>query len=252
MATTVETPRATSTIPELDLYRIGGISGIAAGSLAVIANALHPRMAPSDLGNTEKLLEMVSGYSLWRIDHLAIVFVVALALIAAVGLTRSITDLPAASWARVALASTVVTSAVAAVSFSMDGFVLAEVAQDWAQASGAEQAAILERARTVQYFDGALFAVTIIGAFGVTQLLTGLALWQSSLYPKWIGATALFSGVVGLVSGSWMWMSGEIGVGNFLVLFTITSVLFAVWLLAASFRLLRRSQGAPDLTTLQT
>jgi hypothetical protein len=41
-----------------------------------------------------------------------------------------------------------------------------------------------------------------------------------------------------------MWLSGELGVGNFLVFFTLTSVLFAVWVFAGSLLLWRRGRGA--------
>lgn len=251
MDTAADTARTGAALPELDLYRIGGIAGIAAGVLAIVANALHPRPAPSDLGDTEELLDMVAGYSLWRLDHLAIIVTLALAIVAFVGVSRSITDLPAAAWARVALASALVMGAVGAVSFAIDGFVLAGVADDWASASGSGQALSLERAETLGYVDTALFSVTIVGLFGVTQLLYGIAVWQSSAYPRWIGATAVAGGVAGLIAGVWMWLSGDVGVGNFFVFFTITSVLLAVALLAASVYLLRKSRGAPDLATLQ-
>lgn len=252
MDTAVDPTQTRPTIPELDLYRIGGIAGIAAGILAVVANALHPRLAPSDLGETEEFLDMVADYSLWRLDHLAIIVTLALAVVAAVAIARSITDLPAAAWARVALASALVTGAVAAVSFAIDGFVLAGVAEDWADASGARRALMVERAETLEYVDGALFSVAIVGLFGVTQILYGLALRQSRVYPNWFGVTALVAGAVGLVSGAWVWLSGELGTGNFLVLFTITSVLFAVWVLASSLHLLRISRGPGDLEALRS
>jgi hypothetical protein len=139
---------------------------------------------------------------------------------------------------------------VAAVSFSIDGFVLGGVAEDWANATGPQKAALLERAETLEFVDRAFFSVAIVGLFGVTQLLYGFALSLSTSYPKWIGATAIGGGVAGLISGTWMWLSGDIGVGNFLVFFTITSVALGVALLAASVLLLRRSRGEPDLATL--
>jgi hypothetical protein len=249
--TAAEPTRTRSALPELDLYRIGGIAGIAGGILGVVANALHPRQSPSDLGDTESFLDMAAGYSLWRLDHLAVIFALALGVVAFVALARSITDLPAAAWARVALALGLVTGGVAAVSFAFDGFVLGGIAEDWASASGSARAQLLERARTLEYVDLGLLSVAVVGVFGVTQTLFGLALYQSVSYPNWIGATALFAGVVGLISGSWMWFSGGLDAGNFLVLFTTSSVLLTVWLLAGSVLLLRRARGAPDVATLK-
>ena len=218
---------------------------MATAVLAIVANALHPRLGPGDLGDDEAFLEMVAGSAIWRIDHLAIIVSVLLGLVAFVALARSITDLPAASWARVALGSALATGAVAAVSFSIDGFVLAGVAEDWTNATGDGRAAILERMAIIDYIDVALFALATMGLFGATQLLFGIAAWQSALYPNWIGGTAIVAGVTGFLSGAWMWLSGGLGVGNFLILFTITSALLAVWLLGASLRLLRLGQVQP-------
>jgi hypothetical protein len=164
--------------------------------------------------------------------------------VATVALARSVADSRAAGWARVAFAATLVTGAAAALAFSIDGFVLASVAEDWAAARGVRRALMLERAETLQYVDRAFFSVATIGLFGATQILFGLVFWRSGTYPTWIGTVALVGGIAGLVSGVWMWLSGELGVGNFLVFFTITSVLFAVWLFAASLLLWRRGREA--------
>jgi hypothetical protein len=244
MDTAARTRESRSSLPEIDLYRIGGMAGMISGVIAVVANALHPRLSPSDLGDTEKVLDMVAGYSLWRIDHLAIIVALLVGLVAFVAISRSITDFPAASWSRIALVSAIATGAIAAVSFAIDGFVLGGVADEWATASGGAREVILERMITLEHLDAALFAMNIIGLFGATQLLFGIALTQSSDFPSWIGITALVAGFTGVVSGVWMWMVGEANIGNFLVLFSITSVLFALWLLAASAVLLRRSRGA--------
>jgi hypothetical protein len=242
MDTAVHPPETRSATGEIDLYKIGGIAGVAGGILAVIANGLHPRPAPSDLGRTRELLDMVEGYSLWRVDHLAILVALCLGVIAAVALARSLGDPVPNPWARLALAATLVTGAVAAVSFSIDGFVLAGVAEDWAAARGLRRALMLERAETLQYVDLAFFSVSTVGLFGLAQGLFGLAFWRSTSYPRWIGAAALVGGGAGLISGVWMWLSGGLGLGNFIIFFTITSVLFAVWLFAGSLLLLRRSK----------
>src|SRR5688500_12476322 len=112
------------------LYRIGGLAGLTSGILGIVANALHPRPVPANLGNNEKFLELVSGYELWRIDHLVIVFAVILGLAAFVALARSLSFTPAAAWARIALAASIATGAVAVVSFSIDGSVLAAAADE--------------------------------------------------------------------------------------------------------------------------
>lgn len=227
------------------LYRIGGLAGIIGGGLAIVANALHPRLGPDDLGQVPRFLDLIAGYTLWRMDHLLIIISVLLGLIAFVALARSMYAGPGAGWARLALPVALATGAVAAIAFSVDGVVFAGLAEDWAASGGSGRAAILERAETLAYVDHALFSVTVIGLLGLAPLLYGMALRSDGTYAAWIGTVAIIGGVLGLVSGSWMWLSGELNVGNFLILFTLASLAFAVWLLAASLGLYRRTQATP-------
>jgi hypothetical protein len=251
MDTAVEGQKTKSAVPQIDLYRIGGIAGIVAGVVAIVSNALHPRLGPGDLGDQEKFLKMVSDFGLWRLVHLAIIVALIIALVAFVAIARSIIDLPAASWSRVAIAAAIASGGIATVSFAVDGFVLAEVAEDWAAGDSGGRGAVLDRMATIEYFDTALFSATIITLFGATQLFYGIALWTSETYSRLIGGIALAGGAAGLVSGISIAISGEIGTGNFLILFSISSVLLAVWLLAASVALLQRSRGPNSLSELQ-
>jgi hypothetical protein len=247
METAVEAPQARGAARELSLSRIGGMAGIAGGVLGIIANVLHPRLAPNDLGKPDKMLDMVSGYSLWLIDHLAVVVAALLGLLALVAIARSMLHTPAQPWARLALFAAIATGAVGVVAFSIDGSVVAGIAREWAATSGAARADVLNRFALIQYFDTAFFSMTVFGLFGATQLLFGLALRKSGIYAGWLGLSAIVGGVIGLVSGAWMWMSSALTVGNFLILFTITSVVLTIWLIAASWRLMRMSETPAEL-----
>ncbi len=235
--------RSTSRIPDSDLFRIGGRAGIVTGAIAIVANVIHPRMSSSDLGEDEKLLDMISDFSLWRVDHLAAIIAALIGVLTFVAIARSISDAPGAAWARFAFATGIIAVALGAVAFALDGFVLAAVADDWAASSGQARAVVLERFATIEYLDIALFSTAVIALFGAAQFLYGIALYSSTGYARWIGGTALVASVLGFASGIWMAVSGELGVGNFLILFTLTSGLFAVWILGASVTLLRMSKG---------
>lgn len=228
---------------DLPLFRIGGIAGVSAVFVGIVANALHPRLSPRDLGDQEKVLEMVSNHALWRIDHLAIIFSILAGVVAAAAIMRSIANSPGASWGRVALVMAVVSGAAGTVSLSVDGFVVAAIADDWAAATSAEaRAVILERMAVIHYFDVGLFGPAVAGLFGLTQLLAGIALYTSALYPRWVALAACAAGLSGLASGTSIALSGETNTANFLVLFTMTSVLFAAWVLPSSLSLLRRAR----------
>lgn len=233
-----ETPR-----PSSALFRITGTAGVIAGVLGIIANALHPRPKPGNLGDTEKLLDLVAGYSLWRADHYAIMIAVVLGVIGFIGIAKSIVDEPAAAWARIALPFSIAAGAVSAVAFSIDGSVLGGAADDWAAASSDGKRLVLESMAAIELIDMALFATAILTLFGVTQLLFGMALWKSVDYADWIGVVGLIGGALGFVSGSWMWVTGELNIGNFLVLFSLSSVLFVVWTFVASLQLLKKARA---------
>lgn len=246
MDTALRTEPVRSAVPGLDLHRIAGVAGVAAGVLGLAANVLHPRL--DDPGDTEALLDTIASYGAWRAVHLAIVASVALGVIALVGVTRSIAALRAAAWARVALPSAIVSGTLMAAAFAVDGFGIANAADEWASA-GAARAEVLRQAETLAWAEGALLSVALLGLLGVTQVLYAVALWGSGTYPRWTGAAAAAGGAVGLVSGTWMWLSGGLGAGN-TVLFTITAALFTVWVAGASIEMLRGARGAPADATL--
>jgi hypothetical protein len=246
MDTAVEAPRRRSAVGELSLLRLGGMAGIAAGVLGIIANILHPRLAPKDLGNPIKTLDMIAGYGLWKLDHLAVVVASLLALVGLIAIARSMMSSAGAPWARVALGAAIATGAVGVVSFAIDGSVMGAIAKEWAGTPGAARAEVLNRFSLANYFDAAFFSMTVFGLFGATQLLYGLAMRESKMYPAWVGPAAIVGGTIGLVSGAWMWMVG-LNIVNFLVMFTITSVVLTVWLIVASWRLLRMSESTSEV-----
>ncbi len=225
-------------------YRLTGLLGLIGGGLALIANGLHPRQGPNDLGDTEDLLDMVAGFGLWRLDHLLVIFSLLLGMIALIGLAHSLVAEDRSPWARLCLPLGLVAGAVGAAAFAMDGFALGGLGADWKAASGAGKAAVLERAGAVLMVERALFTIAIMSLFGAASLVYGLALRDSQRYPKWIGLTAIAGGVAGLASGTAQWMAGELNIAGFLILFTISSVLFAAWLIGASLELYRSGDPA--------
>ena len=242
MATTVEAPTPSRTggtsATTRGFYRAGAIAGFVGGGLAILTNALHPR----NFGDTtQDLLRMVADYGPWRIVHLGIILSAFFGIFALVAIFRSIADGPS-TWAWPALGVALVSAAVALVSFSIDGFALAGLADDWSAATGAGRAGILTAAQGLQHFDGALFMMNIMTLFGLTPLVGGIALWQDgTFYPRWLSGLGIVGGLFGLASGISQFLAGEITDLGFLVLFTIGSVLLTVWLLGASFVLWRRS-----------
>jgi hypothetical protein len=244
MATTVEAPRSqrpsAGGAPDRRLYRIGAISGFVATALAIVSNAAHPRHV---LGTTQETLRTIADYGPWRVVHLGIILAAVFAVIAFVAVYRSISDGPS-PWARPALGLILISTAVALVSFSIDGFAMSAVADDWVASSGAQQATLLSAATLLQHFDAAVFTVTLMAFFGLLPIVGGIALWTDGSYPRGVAATAVAAGLFGFAAGVTQFLAGEITRFAFLFLLTIGSVLLTVWLFLVSVLLWRKSQAA--------
>ncbi|HVF51976.1 MAG TPA: hypothetical protein VNC78_00035 [Actinomycetota bacterium] len=239
-------------------YRLTGAAGLAGGVLAIVANALHPRQSPGKLGDVKDFMSIIDGFALWRLVHLLIITSVLLSMFGLIGIARVLTDEGRSPWANLCLPLGVLMGAVAAVSFAIDGFVMGGAAEQWAHSHLVEAVGdhfqpravaiheALQRAETLSLIDGAVFAVAIMGLFGAAQLVYALALLKSDAFPGWTGVVGLVGGLGGLLSGSLMWMTGGFDVFNFLVLFTLTSVLFTAWLIGCSLVLYKRGAPAPS------
>ena len=245
MATTVQAPSAGRTAPRAEssdrsLYRAGAIAGFVATALGLVANAMHPRDL-FDLTSGERL-QRIADFGPWLAVHLAVVFAVALGLITFMAVYRTIADGPS-PWARPAIAVVLVSSAVALVSFLMDGFGLWGLAQAWAGATGSAKTTIAATADAMAGFETALFVGGQLTFFGVAPIVGGMALWTDGTYPRWVAGLAVVGGIIGFAAGTINFLAGEITDFAFIVLFTISSVLVTVWFLALSVLLWRRSQA---------
>jgi hypothetical protein len=118
------------------------------------------------------------------------------------------------------------------------------VADRSAAASGGDRQSLLSAAQAVRAVDLAVLNVVLVGHFGVTAVLAGVASWTSPSYGPAVAAPVLLGGGAGIASGMLQALSGRLTTVSYLVLLTASLLLFTVWLLAASALLLRRA-GAP-------
>jgi hypothetical protein len=73
--------------------------------------------------------------------------------------------------------------------------------------------------------------VVMLGHFGLTALLLGLASWTSPVYGRRVAALALAGGVTGIACGLLQGLSGELSTLSYLWLLTISLLLVTLWLL---------------------
>lgn len=220
--------------------RSGAVAGMVSALVGVAFNAVHPR-APSDaLNNTEQLLRLVADSRSWRVVHLASVVVTLIGVAAVVAVLWSMALQGSTRWPVTALVLLMVTTPMLLLSVGLDGFAIKSVADRWATGAGDGQA-LVQAAAALRSVDVAVLNVVMMGQFGVTAILLGVASWSSALYGKGIGVIAVTGGVLGVGSGVLQSLSGRLTVLSYSVLLTASLGLFTLWLLVASFVLWRKA-----------
>lgn len=96
---------------ERTLFRIGSLSAIIGGILAIVVNGLHPRDLPGT--NPEAYLHEVAENTIWLADHTGIFLAIVLVVGGLLVISRSITKEPGAAWARLGAAVALVSVALA-------------------------------------------------------------------------------------------------------------------------------------------
>lgn len=209
--------------------------------VAVAFNAIHPRASADSLNDVTALLRIVAGSRSWRLVHFASVVATLAGVIAIVALLWSMVLHGSRRWPVVALLAIVLTTPTLLLSVGIDGFAIKSVADRWAMAAGSDRDLLTSAATALRSVDVAVLNLVMIGQFGLTTVLLGVASWSSPLYGKRIGAVALAAGILGLACGSMQVLSGRLTVASYLVLLTASLALFTVWLAVSSFVLWSRA-----------
>ena len=174
------------------LSRIGSVSAIVGGGLAIVVNILHPRTA--GLEQPENWLAMVAASGIWLGDHVAIMFPNLLLTGGLIAIAHSITKERGAAWAQLGYAGAVVSAALLAVWIAVDGIATKTVADAWASAPAAEKTAAFRLGHAMLRIDLALFSVWLL-VWGITVAVYGLAVTTSRVYPRWLGVVAILGGL---------------------------------------------------------
>lgn len=197
--------------------RFGAGAAMVGAVAAVVFNLLHPR--PKDPESISQSVSLAADEGIWVVDHYALAWVVAIALLAFIVFSRSFGDEPSMSWARIALGFGVIGVVIMMLTVVMEGIAMKEAAEEAAPAT----------AEAVAYITEAVFVAGIGTFFGLTPVLYGTAILTGDTYPGWMGWMAVISGVVGLASASVIFFDGfsEFAVNG---LFLVSSLLFTLWI----------------------
>ena len=226
------------------LLRTGAAAGVGSAVVAVIFNAVHPRATSSSLNDVVELLRIVSRSGSWRLVHVASVVATLGGVAAIVAVLWSILLAGSPRWAVIAFVSLVITTPILLLSVGIDGFAIKAIADRWARAAPADRPALEAAATALRGVDVGVLNLVMLGQFGLTAILIGVASASSALYGKAVGAVAVAGGILGVVCGGMQGLSGRLTTLSYLVLLTASLALFTLWLVLASLVLWR---AAPDV-----
>ena len=123
------------------ILRIGSYAGIAGALLGLVGNLLHPA---TPIGDPEGVARTIADSRLWVPDHLAIVLGLILMLGGLVAIAHSIQDGLPAALARLGSVAAVAGITVGLILVTLDGLAAKGIAEAWATAPVADQAAALQ------------------------------------------------------------------------------------------------------------
>lgn len=190
------------------------------------------------MGEHEAFLRLAASSDAWLGVHLAVLLGIALFVGGLLSLSYSLRDDRSGWLARAAAAGALVGGAVSLVQRSIDT-AYGEVAEDWAAAPAEEKETLLNVASALDDVDFTMFSVSVVLFYGVTFILTGLAVAVSDAYPRRLGWIAVLGGTGAAIAGIVQLFTGPSVVTLFV--FPAFAALLAVWMLAMGLLLWRRA-----------
>ncbi len=221
---------------ERTILRMGAGAAVLGAVISLVGNLLHPRPEDFDAPIVAEL-QAVAESDGWIGIHLALLLGILLVVFGLFALARSLKGTEAEPQGRVALGGLLISAPVAVVTLGIDGYAIKAVADATAAAPG--DPAALAAGVAVAEAGWGLFMLTAMTFLGIVPVLYGLALASSKEWPAVFGAPIVVVGLGSIVAG----LMGTFGgpTSAFFLLFTVTSVLAILWVLAGGIRLWMRT-----------
>ncbi|MGH2445132.1 MAG: hypothetical protein ACRDGD_03740 [Candidatus Limnocylindria bacterium] len=179
-------------------FLIGGIAAIVGSLLGMVGNLIHPA---TPIGDAHGVAHTITGSADWTPIHVAIVFGIILMLGGLVALAHAVRGALAQALTRFALPAAAAGIAVGLVLVIVDGVAARQLAEEWAAATGEEQAIMLRIVSANETTNFALASLFNILFAGMTFILFGLAVATSTNFPRWFGWVVVLGGIESIVAG---------------------------------------------------
>lgn len=221
-------------MPDRSTLRIGSACAIVGGVLALITNLLHPRLSEFDDYVTAEL-RLVADSDGWIPIHLGLLLGTLLISAGLYVASRTLADQGVDGLRRLAVGSLLVGTAAAVMTVAIDGYATKAVADAWA---AAQDDVTLATGTAVAEIGWAAFMSLVLVYLGTTPALIGWAVARSRAYPAAFGWPVVILGLLAVVSGVMGMLDGPSA--TFFLLFTISSGLLTVWVIAIGILMWRR------------
>jgi hypothetical protein len=188
--------------------KAGATCAITGAALLLVGTYLHPMEA-----NPNEPVAAFTEYAaddFWVASHLMQLAGVASMMAALLFLATVLEARRGPGIARVAAGGAIASLALAAALQAVDGIALKNMVDAWAAAPALQKGEIFHAAFAVRQIEVGLASMSIL-SFGLTATLYGVALIGARIYPTWLAALAMASGISMIVSGVVMAYSGFSG-----------------------------------------
>ena len=178
----------------------------------------------------------------WVASHLMQLAGVASMVAALLFLTTVLETRRGPGTARVAAGGAIASLALAAALQAVDG-ALKNMVDAWAAAPASQKGEVFHAAFAVRQIEVGLASMSIL-CFGLTATLYGVALIGARIYPTWLAALAMASGIPMIVSGVVMAYSGFSGLS--MAINMPASAILLVWMLTLGVLMWRQNGVSLD------
>lgn len=218
------------------LFRMGSWAAILGGVIALVGNILHPRLDSFDDPIAEEF-RVIAETDSWVGIHVGILVGFLLITFGLYALARSMKGGPAEGIARIALGSLLISTPIGITALLVDGYALG-AASDALIADPSLTA--LATATGEMAWAG--FMGLVITGLGITPAIFAIAVARDGGYPAWLGWGAFIFALGSIGSG----IAGVFGgpSSGFFLVFSITSGVLTLWVIAVGALLGRRASGA--------
>lgn len=220
------------------LMRIGAACAIAGPLLYFASFAGHGDL-PAHI-STAAALRYIADHPIWLPVHLGIIVAALLVIGAFSALASTLSPGVAGAIGRVLAPSAIVGGIFNIFNYSVDGYDLWVLAEEWAAAAEPARPDLVHMTDTVITLLNGTFRAEILILYGLTFFLAGLGVALDGRYPAWFGAIAAIAGGAVLLSGLLSFVDISLPRQDILV-FVVIVPLESLWLLILGVLMWRRA-----------